>query len=73
MPSRILLITPSFYGVEKRIKSVLEESGNEVIWFENKTLAFDYHGIESKLKLLRKLYFLFFFLIKNILKKSLKR
>jgi hypothetical protein len=58
MPLRVLLITPVFYGVEKKVKSALEESGYEVTWLENKTLTFDYHGTKSKFKFLRKLYFL---------------
>jgi hypothetical protein len=60
MRTRVLLITPQFYGVEKEIKSVLENSGCEVIWVENKECPFDYHGTRSKLKLLRRLYFFFF-------------
>lgn len=61
MSSRVLLITPDFYGIEKKIKSVLEESNYEVIWFENKTLPFDYHGTNAKLKFFRRIYFLLFF------------
>lgn len=51
------MITPRFYGIENKIQTALEESGYEVIWIENKTLALDYHGSESKLKILRKIYF----------------
>lgn len=73
MLTRILLITPEFYGIEKKIKSLLEESGYEVIWLENKTLHFDYHGTNSKFKFLRRIYFFLFFphirYIKNELKK----
>jgi hypothetical protein len=58
MPLRVLLITLEFYGIEKKIKSVLEELNYEVTWFENKTLLFDYHGTNSKLKILRRIYFL---------------
>jgi len=53
----VLLVTPKFYGIEKKIISVLKKSGYEVEWFENKELAFDYHGTGAKLKLLRKLWF----------------
>jgi hypothetical protein len=60
MSPRVLLITPQFYGIEKKIKSVLEKLGYEVKWIENKTFLFDYHGTRSKLKLFRKLYFLLF-------------
>ena len=59
MPSRILLITPAFYGIEKKIKSTLEDLGNEVIWIENKSLNLDYHGIKSKLKFIRKIFYFF--------------
>lgn len=61
MALRVLLITPEFYGIEKLIKSILEESGNEVIWIENRTLKFDYHGTEARFRFIRKLYFFIFF------------
>jgi hypothetical protein len=61
MPFRILLITPKFYGIEKKIKMILENSEHEVIWIENKVLPLDYHGTNSKFKLLRKIYFFLFF------------
>ena len=51
---------PEFYGIEKKIKSALEESGNEVVWIENKLLPFDYKSPNSKLKFLRKIYYFFF-------------
>jgi hypothetical protein len=57
MGVRLLLITPEFYGIEKKIKSVLEESGYEVAWIENKSLPFDYHGSKAKFRFLRKIYF----------------
>jgi hypothetical protein len=57
MSGRVLLITPKFYGIEKKIKSSLEDSGYEVIWIENKILLLDYHGTESKFKSLRRIYF----------------
>ncbi len=60
MASRILLITPKFYGIENIIKEELEESGYEVVWFENKILTLDYHGANSKLKFLRRIYFFLF-------------
>lgn len=58
MALRVLLLTPQFYNTEKTVKSVLEESGYEVVWIENKTLSFDYHGTQSKFKFLRRLYFM---------------
>jgi hypothetical protein len=73
MTSRVLLLTPEFYGIGKKIKSVLEESGYEVIWFENKTLPFDYHGTNSKFKFLRRIYFLLFFPHIRYIKKELKK
>lgn len=73
MSLRVLLITPEFYDLEKKIKSVLEESGYEVTWIENKTLTFDYHGTASKLKLLRRIYFILFFPQVRYLKKELKK
>lgn len=60
MPLRILLLTPQFYGIEKKIKSILEESGYDVVWIENKTLLLDYHGTRSKFKFLRRIYFSLF-------------
>jgi hypothetical protein len=60
MPSRILLITPAFYGIEKKIKSILEDLGYEVNWIENKSLNLDYHGVNSKLRIIRKIYYFFF-------------
>jgi hypothetical protein len=73
MPLRVLLITPVFYGIEKKIKSVLEESDYEVIWFENKTLPLDYHGTNSKFQFLRRIYFLLFFPHVRYIKKELKK
>jgi hypothetical protein len=61
MPKRLLLITPVFYGVENKIKSVLEDNGYEVIWLENISPKFDYHGTKSKFKFLRKIYSILFF------------
>jgi hypothetical protein len=55
------LITPVFYGLERVIKTELEKSDYEVVWIENKVLKFDYHGTNSKFKLLRKIYFLLTF------------
>lgn len=72
MPLRVLLITPEFYGIEKNIKTSLEESGYEVFWIENKNLPLDYHGTYSKLKLLRKLYFFLFSTQKRYINKQLK-
>jgi hypothetical protein len=72
MTLRILLITPRFYGVEKKIKLILEESHYEVVWIENKTLTFDYHGTKSKLKLLRKVYSFFACPRERYLKNELK-
>jgi hypothetical protein len=73
MPIRILLITPVFYGVEKKIKSVLEESGNEVCWFENKSMNFDYHGSNSKLKFIRKIYYFLFIPHIRYIKREFKK
>lgn len=73
MSLRILLITPEFYGLEKEIKSVLEKSGYEVIWLENKILKLDYHGTNSKLKFLRKIYFRIFCPHVRYIKKELKK
>lgn len=73
MSLRVLLITPEFYGVEEKIKSVLKESGYEVIWIENKILKFDYHGSNPKLKFLRRIYFFLFFPHIRYIKRELKR
>ena len=73
MSGRVLLITPKFYGIEKKIKSALEESGYEVVWIENKTLLLDYHGTESKLKPLRRIYFALFSPQVRYLRKELKK
>jgi hypothetical protein len=73
MPIKILLITPLFYGVEKEIIAILEKSGHEVSWIENKSLPFDYHGTKSKFKLLRKLYFFFFFPQVRYINEELKK
>jgi hypothetical protein len=73
MSERVLLITPRFYGVEKIIKSVLEESGYAVIWIENKTLLFDFHGTNSKFKFLRRTYSLLFSPLKRYVRKELKK
>lgn len=73
MSSRVLLITPEFYGLENKIKLTLEESGFEVVWFENKTLTFDYHGTNSKFKFLRRIYFLLFIPHINYIRKELKK
>lgn len=73
MTGRVLLITPKFYGIEKKIKYTLEESGYEVFWIENKTLLLDYHGTESKLKPLRRIYFALFSPQVKYLRKELKK
>ncbi len=70
---RVLLITPRFYGLEKIIKSVLEESDFEVVWFENKTLLLDYHATYSKFKFLRKLYYFVFSPDIRYLRQELKK
>ena len=57
---RILLLMPKFYGIEAEIKLSLEHLGYDVTWIENKSLTFDYHGVRSKLKILRRIYFLIF-------------
>jgi hypothetical protein len=61
MSQRILLITPEFYGLEKEIKKELEKFGYDVVWINNKVLTLDYHGPDSKFRLLRRIYFFFFF------------
>ena len=73
MALRVLLLTPRFYGIEKKIKSALEESDYEVTWIENKTLALDYHGRNSKFKLLRRWYYLFASPHKRYLKQEFKK
>lgn len=73
MALRVLLITPEFYGIEKLIKSILEESGYEVYWFENKSLPLDYHGTNSKFKFLRRIYFFLFFPQVRYIKKELRK
>jgi hypothetical protein len=69
---KLLLITPQFYGIEKLIKSALEESGYEVTWIENKSLVFDYHGTKAKFRYLRRLYFLIFSPDKKYIKRQFK-
>jgi hypothetical protein len=73
MAGRILLITPRFYGIENKIRAALEGSGYEVFWIENKTLTLDYHGSESKLRTLRKIYFKLFSPHVRYLRKALKK
>jgi hypothetical protein len=73
MALRVLLLTPQFYEIEKVIISVLEESGYEVVWLENKTLSFDYHGTRSKFKILRRIYFLLFSPQVSYLKRALRK
>lgn len=73
MSQRILLITPKFYGFEIEIKKELENLGFETVWIENKILKFDYHGPDSKLRFLRKIYFFFFFPQIRYIRKELKQ
>jgi hypothetical protein len=73
MAGRILLLTPRFYGIEKLIISALEELHFEVVWFENKTLALDFHGTKSKLKFLRRIWFLLFSPVKRYLRKEFRK
>jgi hypothetical protein len=73
MSARVLLLTPSFYGIEKSIQSVLLQTGYEVSWIENKTLKFDYHGSKSKFKFLRKAYYILFRPQVWYLKRELKK
>lgn len=73
MASRILLIMPVFYGIETNVKLALEKLGYEVVWIENKNLTFDYHGTNSKFKILRRIYFFFFTPQSNYLKVQFKR
>jgi hypothetical protein len=60
MSSRLLLLTPRFYGIEREIFIRLENLGFNVIYLENKILTFDYHGKKSSLRLIRRLYYFFF-------------
>lgn len=73
MSERILLITPVFYGIEKKIKKTLEMLDFEVTWIENKSIPFDYHGTECKLRFLRRLYFLIFSPQKRFIKAELRK
>lgn len=73
MAVRVLLVTPQFYGIEKRIKSVLEELNYEVTWFENKTLPFDYHGTNSKFKFLRRAFYFLLSPYKSYLRRELRK
>jgi hypothetical protein len=73
MTLRVLLLTPKFYDIERVIISVLEESGYEVVWLENRTLSFDYHGTRSKFKFLRRIYFLLCSPRERYLKKAFGR
>jgi hypothetical protein len=71
MALRVLLLIPQYYNIEKLIRSILEESGYEVIWIENRTLSFDYHGTRSKFKILRRIYFFLFSPQVSYLKRAL--
>jgi hypothetical protein len=73
MALRVLLLTPQFYDIEKTVKSVLEDTGFEVVWIENKTLLFDYHGTWSKFKFLRRLYFMLCSPRERYLKRALRK
>jgi hypothetical protein len=73
VPSRILLISPQFYGVENEIILELGKQGHEVTWIENRNLLLDYHGTRSKLKILRKVYYFLFSPHVRYLKRKLKK
>jgi hypothetical protein len=73
MSIRVLLISPEFYGFEKKIVSVLKEHGIDVYWIANKELPLDYHGTKSKLKVFRKIYFLLVFPQIRYLKRELHK
>lgn len=73
MSPSILLITPQFYGVEKKIKLILEGSGFNVVYIENKILKLDDHSKNSKLRFLRRVYFFLFFPRTKYLRKELKK
>jgi len=73
MPLRVLIITPEFYGIETKIKLLLENSGYDVSWILNKTLLLDYHGTKSKLKFIRRIYFFLFSPQKNYIKNEFKK
>ncbi|HKK43042.1 MAG TPA: hypothetical protein VJ963_11580 [Bacteroidales bacterium] len=72
MGYRILLIMPRFYGMELKTKAALESQGHVVVWIENKSLVFDYHGTNSKFKVPRRIYSWLFTPRVNFLKKQLK-
>jgi hypothetical protein len=59
--SKILLISPEFYGFENEIQAGLRSLGYDVFWINNKEMPFDYHSTGSKLKILRKIYFFLYF------------
>lgn len=73
MKKRLLLITPKFYEIEKSIVLALENMHFDVVWIENKDLPFDYHGTNSQLKILRKLYFFLFFPRLRYINRQLKK
>ena len=73
MALRVLLLIPQYYNIEKLIRSVLEESGYEVILIENMTLSFDYHGTRSKFKILRRIYFFLFSPQVSYLKRAFRK
>lgn|GEM_PF-1565822 len=60
LTSRILLISPEFYGFEYEIQASLQFIGFDVSWINNKELPLDYHGTGSKLKIFRRIYFFLF-------------
>lgn len=73
MKSRLLLITPRLYGIERKIKSGIEELGFDVVWIENKVLSLDYHAVNGKMRMIREVYCFIFSPQVWYLKKKLKK
>jgi len=73
LTQRILLLTPRFYGIERKITEALFKLNYEVCWIENKTFMMDFHSVESKLKLLRQIYFFFFSPRINYIRRELNK
>jgi hypothetical protein len=72
MSERVLLVTPEFYGLEKKIKTLLQEIGYEVEWIQNKDFPLNYKGKRSKFKLIRRIYFFLFFPRERYINRELK-
>jgi hypothetical protein len=55
------------------MQQTLRELGYDVSWIANRELPMDYHGTRSKLKILRRIYFILFFQQIRYLKRELKK